>query len=412
MRSHYNVLKTAITGFAMACSLTLAAQTEKATNETSFELGSGLNFDLNNGDYQFKLGGMIEPSMAFSQLEDQDPDYLFNSRRTYLNFSGTAVKEKVSFFLQLDFSLSAPLLDAWIAYKPIKGLTITAGQMQNMANSFEMQIMEDKLQFPDRSLMSTMFSRSGREFGLFVEQVVGNDKFAIVPQASVTSGDGRNSFGADSRDADQGGLKYGGRLDIYPLGLFTKGNDDLVADLMHEEKPKLVIGAAGSYNDGASNAVGEGHGDFQLYNGDGETQLPDYRKLHADLLVKYKGFSLLGEYSIATATSLEGTFTDETVTETLISTQISEYLALGSAYNAQLGYVTRSGYALDLRYSEVMAEFDGNANSVLSNTTAWTAGFSKYFKGNALKLQAAVSSVGYADDRSLLMGEFLVQVVF
>ena len=41
----------------------------------------------------------------------------------------------------------------------------------------------------------------------------------------------------------------------------------------------------------------------------------------------------------------------------MVPTQISTFLTLGNSYNAQVGYVTKSGYALDLRYSQVTPEF-------------------------------------------------------
>lgn len=104
-----------------------------AQNTTSFELGSGLNFNLNNGAYQFKLSGMIQPSISFEKTNTATPDYYFNVKRTYFNISGSALKEKVSFFLQTDFSLGTPLLDAWVAYKPISDLTISLGQKQSIA---------------------------------------------------------------------------------------------------------------------------------------------------------------------------------------------------------------------------------------------------------------------------------------
>ena len=155
----------------------------------------------------------------------------------------------------------------------------------------------------------------------------------------------------------QGGLKYAGRLDVYPLGYFTKGNEISMADLMHEQNLKMVIGGAVSFNAGASEAVGEGHGEFILYDADGSPNQPDYRQVYGDLLIKYKGFSLLGEYNVSTATNLEGTFKEMTG-DALLPTEISQYLALGSGYNVQLGYVTLDGYALDLRYSGVTPEFD------------------------------------------------------
>ena len=383
-----------------------------AQNKASFELGSGLNFSMNDGAYQFKIGGMIQPSVSLEKMNSTKPDYYFNSKRTYFNISGVALKEKVSFFLQTDFSLGTPLLDAWVAYKPTSNLTISLGQKQSIANNREMLIMEDKLQFDERSLLSTTLSGSGREFGLYVSQKIALKSLGIVPQLAITSGDGRNSFGIDSRDVDKGGLKYSGRIDVYPLGFFVAGNDDFIADLAHEKSLKMVVGAAASYNTGASNAVGEGHGDFQFYDVNAAPKLPDYRKFYGDILIKYQGFSLLGELSLASATSLEGSYTVASTTSPLIPTQISEYLALGTAYNAQFGYVTKNGYALDLRYDELIPEFANNANSVLRKTNGMTVGFSKYFKQNNLKLQSSFSTINYGDNTSKLVGSVLIQLVF
>ncbi len=396
-------------------SIQLAAQTTETNEEVSFELGSGLNFRFNDGAYEFKLGGMIQPSFAYEKTEDIDADYFFNAKRSYFNFSGKAVEEKVSFFLQTDFSLGQPLLDAWIGYHPSAQFNIYFGQKQSIGNNREMMIMETFLTFPDRSLLSTELSRTGREFGLFLDYELGTDDLAIVPQIAITSGDGRNSFGSDSRDVDFGGFKYAGRLDIYPLGKFTKGNHDLVADLAHEASPKLVIGAAGSFNDGASHQVGAGHGEFLLYNRLGNNQLPDYQQVYSDILIKYKGFSFLGEYSIATATNLQGSFIDQAGSDELQKTEISEFLALGTALNLQLGYVTKSGYGADFRYASTTPEFDSNTASQMQELSAITVGFSRYFKNNDLKLQTALTSLtnsSTAQEVNTIRGELILQLIF
>jgi hypothetical protein len=406
------IMKKVIFTLLLSCFLSLHAQEAPPRHQATFELGSGLNFSFNQGAYHFSMGGVIQPYMAFDKTSDNPSDRFFNVKRSYFNFAGQARDEKVSFFMQLDFSLTNPLLDAWVAYQPFDQLKVSLGQKQTLGNNREMMIMEDQLQFPDRGLLSSAFSRSGREFGVFVESRWGSETFAVVPQIAITSGDGRNSFGQDSRDVDLGGFKYAARLDIYPLGFFSEGNDQLIADLAHESRPKLLLGAAASYNDGASQMTGEGHGDFFLYNALGGVQLPDYRQVYADLLFKYQGFSLLGEYVIATATSLEGSFTDEFGVTPLLPTQISQYLALGRAFNAQLGYVTRSGYALDFRYGALNPEFGENPNSLIQERSAFSVGASKYFKGNDLKLQLAFTSSSLPDDITQNLGEVILQLAF
>jgi hypothetical protein len=400
--------------FFLAVSFAALAQDKPvnpAPRSANFELGKGLTFSLNNGDYTFKLGGMMQPAASFIKDSIAEAEYFFNSRRTYFNIGGEAKNEKLEFFIQMDFSRPSPLLDAWVSYLPHKSTKITVGQKQTIANNREMLLMEDQLQFVDRSVLSNTFSQTGREFGVFVESKLNVGSFLLVPQIAATSGDGRNSFGTTSLDPDAGGLKYAARVDVYPFGAFKEENDKQVADLYYEESPKLVLGAAASYNDGASGSQGEGHNEVSLYNYLGQQQLPDYRQVYGDVLLKYKGFSFLGEYGIATAKGLEGAFVDETAAIHLIPAQISEILSLGTGMNLQMGYTTKSGYGADIRYASVTPEFDTNAASVVSNLNAATIGITKYVKQNSLKLNAAITSYDF-NGTSQLRGDFMVQVVF
>ena len=119
-----------------------------------FELGNGVNFSSND-NYFFKLSGMIQPSFSFEAnaypsnlMTDNNVEYFFNSKRTFFSFSGYAKEEKVSFLVLSDFSLSTPLLDAWIAYDFNRAIKITFGQKLSKSNNREMLIMEDMLQLP------------------------------------------------------------------------------------------------------------------------------------------------------------------------------------------------------------------------------------------------------------------------
>lgn len=380
-------------------------------NKVDFNLGSGLNFSFNDGDYHFNLGGFIQPNYQNSKTSGLEAENSFNSKRTFLQFSGDAKKEKVSFLIQLDYSNSDPLMDAWIAYHPTENISISFGQKQTFVNNREMTYREDRLQFNDRSFLSQTFSNTGREFGVFVESKFG-DKFGIVPMLAVTSGDGRNSFGADSRDSDLGGFKFGGRLDLYPLGYFKEGNDLTNVDLGREETLKFVVGVAGSINKGASNSLGEGHGDFLLYNANGANSLPDYNQLYTDLLLKYKGFSFLAEYVNTSAGNLDLVYTDANSTQILAPTQISQFLVLGDSFNLQTGYVTESGFSFDVRYENMSPEFENQTVSILQDASAYTFGISKYFKNNSLKLQTSYSNINPSMGNDISQFQILMQIAF
>jgi hypothetical protein len=411
---NYTSLKHMVTAAVLLFAINLNAQdssyTKSKSSVPSFEMGQGLNFKFNNGDYQFKIGGMIQPFVGYQKDSTNDPNYYLNSRRTFFNFGGKAVKEKLEFLVQTDFSLATPLLDAWVSYAPIENLKFTFGQQLTFTNNKEMAIMEPQLQFIERSLLSTQYSSLGREFGLFIESNFNLGNVLIVPQAAVTSGDGRNSFGINGLDYDLGGLKYGGRLDVYPLGNFSEGNNKLIADIKKEEKPKLALGVAGSYNTGSSHSEGEGHGTFLLYDANGKNQLPDYRKLYYDVLFKYNGFSFLGEYGIATAKVMEGTYFDVTALDELKPTEISQLLALGTGFNTQIGYVYNKKYGIDFRYATVAPEFT-NAGSIVKNRNEITLGLTKYVNENNLKINASITQLNF-ESKSSLIGAFYVQMIF
>lgn len=373
-------------------------------------LGKGFSFSLHDGNYRFKLGGFLQPAMQLNQTGNEKPGYLLNSRRSYLYLKGNTLNNRLSFFAQANFSDPTPLLDAWVGYDILGFWTLSIGQRRTFTNNREMCFDEDRLAISERSLLSTSFSGNGREFGLFLQ----GRWHMLRPQLAITSGDGPNSFGTNATDTDLGGFKYGGRLDALPMGDFSQGNGDLLADLHHEPKLKMLLGVAGSYNQGVSDAKGEGHGNFQFYNAKKETQLPDYRKLSADILLKYKGFSLMAEWMQSTAGNLKGLYLDSSANlqQVLKPGQISQFLVLGSAWNAELGYVTKSGYGINLRHSELSPEFSAETGSQLKATNASTLGLARYFKGNALRLQLALSRIRYKTGPDQTQADLLMQVVF
>ena len=391
---------------------------ESSQNKSDFDFGNGVSLSF-EGNYNFNINGYIKPTYVYNEMTNivdggsiNEINRQFKSKNSVLEISGNAKKEKVSFSIMMDYSLSNPLLEAWVGYHPSKNVNLYFGQKNSFLNNREMIFNEDILQFTDRSLLSQNHTNSyGQEFGLFIETTFG-EEFILSPKFAVTSGDGRNSFGEDSRDSDLGGVKFGARLDLYPFGNFTKGNEGSV-DLVGEQKLIMELGFAYSKNIGTSHQTGNGHGDIMFYDTDGNNNLPDYEKIFVDLLLKYKGFSFLAEYADAAASGLNETYID--ASNLLIPQQISEYLVLGSSYNFQLGYVFKNDIGIDFRYEFSTPEFTNEINntyenSILQDFENMSLGISKYFDDNNLKIQAGVSSIKYFYGNETTIAELVCQI--
>ena len=392
---------------------------ESSQNKSDFDFGNGVSLSFEDGDYNFSINGYIKPTYVYNEMTSivdggtiNEFNRQFKSKNSVLEISGNAKKEKVSFSIRMDYSLSNPLLEAWVGYHPSKSVNVYFGQKNSFLNNREMIFNEDILQFTDRSLLSQNHTNLyGQEFGLFIETTFG-EEFILSPKFAVTSGDGRNSFGEDSRDSDLGGVKFGARLDLYPFGNFSKGNEGSV-DLVGEQKLIMELGFAYSKNIGTSHRTGNGHGDIMFYDADGNNNLPDYEKIFIDLLLKYKGFSFLAEYADAAASGLNQTYTD--TFNLLIPQQISEYLVLGSSYNFQMGYIFQNDIGIDFRYEFSTPEFTNEINnpyenSILQDFENMSLGISKYFDNNNLKIQVGASSIKYFYGNETTIAELVCQI--
>ncbi|MEM6926606.1 MAG: hypothetical protein AAF602_06745 [Myxococcota bacterium] len=386
-------------------------------NQVGYQLGDGLRFELDNGTHTFRIGGFVQPSWQ-PTIAGETFDQILVVKRSQFLIDGALEDDSILFEVLTDFSLNQPLLNAWLGYRFGDGLTISAGQRQTPANLREMTYNEGYLSFPERSLVSRTFSETGREFGLFLDAEIPIGEARIRPSVAVTSGDGRNSFGVDSRDVDRGGFKWGGRIDLLPLGDFAEGNRGTVTDLAHESSPKFVIGGAFSFNDGASGRNGEGHDEFELFAEDpfeeGEfiRQQPDYSKINADIVFKWQGFSLLGEYVTTSAAGLQNTFTDPVGGNPLFTGQISQFLVLGSGINAQVGYHFDFGLGVDARYSMLTDDFPDFGESQLQDATAAGAAVTAFLRDHDLKVQLAGSRVQVEGADAVIVGELLAHLRF
>ena len=392
-------------------------------NDYTYNLGSGILFNFDDSTHMFQIGGMSQPRFLNSRVNDTtlDPGNYFGIKRSYFSLNGSLNKGMFSFLIQTNFSDSYPLLDAWAGYHPNKNVSIYFGQRMSPFNNLSMQIMEYNLQFASRNYLSQNFTESGREFGLFIESKFSIGNIGLKPILAITSGDGKNSFGVLSSDTDQGGLKYGGRLNIYPFGFFKENNEFIGHDTYKEKSHKLMFGFSSSLNQGASHEIGEGHyfqdlppnGTFMFFDTIGNRKLPNYLKNYVDILYKYKGFNILFEYVNTAAYNLQGTSLNSTGSLLLEPTQISQYLVLGNAFNIQGGYLFKSDWSIDLKFGRSFYEFE-QTYSILQNYDSMGAGITKYFSNRAVKTQLMASYVNFPslENQNILGLECLLQIKF
>jgi hypothetical protein len=187
------------------------------------------------------------------------------------------------------------------------------------------------------------------------------------------------------------------------------------ADVMRERSLKLVVGANGSYNQGMSSRRGRIGGDFLFYNInaiDTNYRLPDYIKYGADLLIKYKGFSLLTEY-VKTQVYIADDIThrndrynnpEEIIafdSDDNTKEYIRSQLVLGNSINIQAGYAFKNLISIDGRFTSINSdEFSWLNNGTFYNRpNYYTFGVSKYFARNyGFKVQASITYVEVNDD--------------
>ena len=392
-------------------------------NDDTYNLGSGILFNFDDSTHMFQIGGMSQPRFLNSRVNDTtlDPGNYFGIKRSYFSLNGSLNKGMFSFLIQTNFSDSYPLLDAWAGYHPNKNISIYFGQRMSPFNNLSMQIMEYNLQFASRNYLSQNFTESGREFGLFIESKFSIGNIGFKPILAITSGDGKNSFGVLSSDTDQGGLKYGGRLNIYPFGFFKENNEFIGHDTYKEKSHKLMFGFSSSLNQGASHEIGEGHyfqdlppnGTFMFFDTIGNRKLPNYLKNYVDILYKYKGFNILFEYVNTAAYNLQGTSLNSTGSLLLEPTQISQYLVLGNAFNIQGGYLFKSDWSIDMKFGRSYYEFE-QTYSILQNYDSMGVGITKYFSNRAVKTQLMASYVNFPslENQNILGLECLLQIKF
>ena len=404
--------------FYALCSLPLISVTQNLLLG-DYIPGNGITLASDDDNYKVVLRGYAQSLFESRRVRydsvgffDKSVYNRFRARRVRLRISGKQSNPGFSYRLQLNLAesevendeLSNVLWDAWVGYNINKYYRVSFGQKSSPTDNIEVLMASNTLQLPERSRLTGAFSNI-REIGLFLDgrNNIKGSKWVIKPSINITTGDG---YGYKFNSKDFGGLKYGARVNFLPFGLFRNFGQFRQGDLVRELNPKLLIGFSASYNDGITSRRGRRNGDFIYYtlNGtDTSYQLPDFFKFGADILFKYRGFSLIGEFVQTKAFIPDGIThrNDRYNNPNNLTTNFRTYspadyvrtqMMLGSGLNLQAGYIFKSLFSIDGRFTSLRPdELSFLNNSLFYNRNKYyEIGVSKYFTKNyTFKVQAS-----------------------
>ncbi len=385
-----------------AWSVPLRAQVKSSYNPAPdssiiYTSGEGLYINFGTKDkFQFNVNGILSPGLQVRSYKvngeiTKENQMSINLARLSLNFS--AFNGLMTASVKADFTGTSPLLEAWVTYNSMNGHhKFTLGERQAISNN-RLALQDEKFASfagptingvsNDGSIYGGLmqnFVVTTREGGLFYESNFSIQQARIYGSASLTSGQGQSINSTQTNL----GIKYGGRIDIMPMGDFIKNNAFISQDLYFEPKPRLGIGVAGSYTTRATTPIGASSENATgVFDQDGEATNADYRKLVADLIFKYRGLSLVTEYTDASVYG-KNLYSDAASSKALTPEELSAKYGIGEAFNVQTSYVWKNGWAIEGRYSSVNPEFNVSG-SIVKKQKWYTAGINKYLMNYAIK---------------------------
>lgn len=345
------------------------------TGKSRYRLGKGLAFESADGEH-----AMIPRLRAQFRHTTDNPEggevrQGTQIRRARLQFSGHMWGKKNKY--KAEFAVSprdtstkdagpgtSILLDWYMQFGQLRDANLRVGQYKVPFNR-QRVISSGDLQLVDRSIVNGNLNVD-RDLGfdLRSKDLFGLDMLKYY--AGVYAGEGRNTHANSDT-----GLMYLGRVEFLPLG--TDFKDYKEADLERLQTPKVSIGVGAGYIDRAK----KNQGIRGKTPADGGTA--DVTMFNADVMFKYKGFSLFSEYIMH---SIERDFGDEVDDN---GDAIEEAPRNADGIMVQAGYVLpRTDLELAARWGRVEPTDD---DSGMASQGELGGGVSYYFAHHALKLQ-------------------------
>lgn len=361
----------------LALSQTVVAQNE-SDERSLLQVQKGISF-TKDSLFSLNMRFRLQNRIGFRTESGEDLGFEqtdFRIRRLRVRLDGFVFNPRIQYYIQLGFSKSdmdldggevaQPIRDAILYYHFSPNFYVGLGQAKLPGNR-ERVISSGNLQFAERSIANSFFTLD-RDFGVFAYYTVPSQGKAFFQfKGAISSGEGRNPSVGDR------GLSYTGRMEVLPFGKFTNGGDYSEGDLELEARPKLSLGASYSYNESGSRSRGQLGP--ELY------QKRDQRVLIADMMLKYRGWALLGEYFSRNATN--------PITYNPLG--LRQAVWVGSGQNLQVSKLISKQGELAIRYAQITPK--QSIRNLEMQREETTLGYTHYVGGHRVKLQG---NLGYS----------------
>lgn len=351
------------------------------------KFGKGIRILGQDSTYYAKIGFRFQNLFVsewdvlnddLSQSKFQNADLMV--RRSRLKFDGWAFSPKVKWKLELalsnrdngggatstEFNRAANIvLDAYVDWNFWKNFSIKFGQGKLPGNR-ERVVSSGNLQLVDRSRLNSRYNID-RDVGFYLSNWTKlGEQFWIKQVAGVSQGEGRNIT-----SGHHSGFNYTYRMEFLPFGKFQSKGDYVGSSIKKEQKPKLAIGVTYDNNQNAVRNRGQ-LGSF-IQDSTGAYFGKNLNTFMADMMFKYKGFSMMAEFANKETSDLSPFVFDGS--NNLIGTFYT-----GSGFNIQAGYMLKSNWEPVFRYTSMNPQ-------VANDEVQYTLGLNKFVVGHKLKVQ-------------------------
>ena len=358
---------------------------DKPTNDIKlstlpyFSTGKGIGITSPDSLYQLNIRFRMQNRVTYIENEGENGGYDAQIRRLRLRFDGYVGSPKFLYAIQLSFAPGDVgeikdgeniniIRDAVFMYRPNKNWNISFGQTKLPGNRQRVN-SSGGLQLTDRSINNSRFTID-RDFGFQVHNMNEyKDKFSYNLKGAVSTGEGRNST-----EKPDDGVAVTGKIEILPLGAFTRDGTNFEGDIMREKKPKLMFSGAFQQNNHARRTQG------QLGNDLFEKRT--MKSVLLDAMFKYNGFAAMSSFMSRTTTKNAVTFDPDDITN-------SNYAFVGDGFDYQVSYNTKSNYEFITRYSIQKAGKD--IREFAPNSKQLSFGLTRYIWQHTFKLQTEVT---------------------